>query len=182
MVHHRKPDCLVNKLDYLEHQVKVSAKVQYVNMCLSTQYLLNQQKMCCLTWYCNVLSWARVSCKKISLLSSRSRSQQGLIWSKCDSFYCIFLTADPFATKLGLIVHYHKPECIMKKLDCCVQGHGHSKKILNVRECLSRWYFLNHWTLHYQTWCGDAVSWARLSSKKIGLPSSKSRRAQWNVI
>ena len=31
------------------------------------------------------------------------------------------------ATKLGLIVHYHKPECLMEKLDCCVQGQGHSK-------------------------------------------------------
>ena len=26
-----------------------------------------------------------------------------------------FETADPFATKLGLIVHYHKPECHVKK-------------------------------------------------------------------
>ena len=36
-------------------------------------------------------------------------------------------TADPFATKLGLLVHYHKPECFTEKLDCCVQGQGHSK-------------------------------------------------------
>ena len=47
--------------------------------------------------------------------------------SKYDSVYCIFCTADPFATKLGLIVHYHKPECFMEKLDCCVQGQGHSR-------------------------------------------------------
>ena len=32
------------------------------------------------------------------------------------SFYCIFLIADPFATKLGLMVHYHKPEFLMKKI------------------------------------------------------------------
>ena len=177
MVHHRKPDCLVKKLDYLEHQVKVSAKVQYVNMCLSTQYLLNQQKMCCLTWYCNVLSWARVSCKKIGLLSSRSRSQQGLIWSKCDSFYCIFLTADPFATKLGLLVHYNKPECLVKKLDCCVQGQDHSKAS-EFSECLSRWYILN---FYYQTWYGDASSRATLSSQKIGFLSSRSR-SRWRLI
>ena len=36
--------------------------------------------------YCDASSWARVSCKKIGLLFSRSRSQQGLIWSKYDSF------------------------------------------------------------------------------------------------
>ena len=38
-----------------------------------------------------------------------------------------FWTADPFATKLGFIVHYHKPECPMKKLDYYLQGQGHSK-------------------------------------------------------
>ena len=39
----------------------------------------------------------------------------------------IFWTGDSFATKLGLIVHYHKPDSFMEKLDCCVQGKGHSK-------------------------------------------------------
>ena len=65
--------------------------------------------------------------KRYGLLFSRSRSQKGLMWSKYDSLYYIFWTADPFATKLCLIVHYLKPECSMKKLDCCVQGRGHSK-------------------------------------------------------
>ena len=50
--------------------------------------------------------------------------------------YCIFWTADPFATKLGLIVHYHKPECFMEKMDCCVQGQGHSK----ISKC--QWMFV----------------------------------------
>ena len=39
----------------------------------------------------------------------------------------IFCTADPFVIKLGLMVHYYKPECLMKELDCCVQGQGHGK-------------------------------------------------------
>ena len=42
-------------------------------------------------------------------------------------FWYIIWTADPFATKLGLIVHYRKPECFMEKLDCCVQSQGQSK-------------------------------------------------------
>ena len=75
-------------------------------------------------------------------------------------------TANPFATKLGLIVHYHKPECFMEKLDCCAQGQGHNNKNLKINECLCRWYFLNHWTFYYQTWYGDASLWARLSLKK----------------
>ena len=54
-------------------------------------------------------------------------SEQSLIWSKYDSFYYIFWTADRFATKVCMIVHYYKPECLMEKVDCCVQGQGHSK-------------------------------------------------------
>ena len=50
---------------------------------------------------------------------------------KYDNVYYIFWTADPFASKLGLIVHSHKPECFMEKLDHCVQGQGHSK----ISEC-----------------------------------------------
>ena len=61
---------------------------------------------------------------------------QELIWSKYYDVYCIFWTADLFATKLGLIVHYHKPECFMEKLDCHVQGQGHSK----ISKC--QWMFV----------------------------------------
>ena len=39
-------------------------------------------------------------------------------------------------------------------------------KVHNVGGCLSRWYILNCRTFCYQTWYGDAVSWARVSCKK----------------
>ena len=68
-----------------------------------------------------------MSCKMIDLLFSRSRSQQELILSHFDSFFHIFRTDDPFANKIGLIVHHHKLECLMEKLDCCDQGQDHSK-------------------------------------------------------
>ena len=32
-----------------------------------------------------------------------------------------------FASKLGLIVQHHKPECPVEKWDYCVQGQVHSK-------------------------------------------------------
>ena len=50
------------------------------------------------------------------LLSSRSRSQWGLIWSKYDSFDFIFWTVDSLATEHGLVIHHHKPECPVKKV------------------------------------------------------------------
>ena len=74
---------------------------------MSRWYLLNHQAFCFQTWYWII--------------------KQELIWSKYDDVYCICWTADLFATKLGLIIHYHKPECFLEKLDCCVQGQGHSK-------------------------------------------------------
>ena len=59
-------------------------------------------------------------------------------------FFFILQDADPFATKLSLMVHYHKQECLMKRVLCCVQGHGHSNGYINFTECLSGRYLLNH--------------------------------------
>ena len=61
-----------------------------------------------------------MSFKKTGMLFSRSRSQQRLEWSKYDSFYCIFWSADPFAAKLGLMAHHYKLDCLVKRLDCAV--------------------------------------------------------------
>ena len=82
----------------------------------------------------------------VCLLSFRSRSQQGLIWSKYDSFYYIFWSVDSLATKLGLIIHHHKPERpVEKKKDYWVQGQGHSEG--SKFKCLSSWYVVN--TKHF---------------------------------
>ena len=32
-----------------------------------------------------------------------------------------------FASKHSMIVGHHKPKCLVKILECCVHGHGHSK-------------------------------------------------------
>ena len=116
--------------------------------------------------------------------------------------FLIFWAVDPFATKLGVIIHFHKLECLMNKFDCLVQGRGHSK----ISKC--QWMFVqtmsseplpnfNYQTwyisselmvsseplpnFNYQTWYGDASSWARSSLKKIGLLSSRSR-SQGRII
>ena len=81
--------------------------------------------ICYQTWYYDAWSWAGVSCKMIGLLFSRSRSQPGLILSIM--IVSTFRTTDPFAIKLGLKVNHYIPECLIKKLDHCVLGHGHSK-------------------------------------------------------
>ena len=139
---------------------------------MSKWYLLNHQTFCFQTWYCEASLWVRVSCKKIDLLFSKSSSLQELI-SKYDNFYCIFWTADHFATKLGLIVHYHKPECSMEKFYCCAQGQGHSK-ILEFNEWSSRRFFsesLNFLLPNVVWWC---IIMSQIVFQKDWLLSSRS--------
>ena len=57
-------------------KIKVTAVIQNVSECFSGWYLLNQELFCYQTWYCDASSWARVPCRKVGLLFSRSRSQQ----------------------------------------------------------------------------------------------------------
>ena len=67
----------------------------------------------------------------------------------------MFWTADSLATRLGLMVDHHKPECFVKKMDYCVQGQGHS----DGSKC--RWLFiqsassepLNSLLLNLVRWC-----------------------------
>ena len=39
----------------------------------------------------------------------------------------IFSTAEPFVTKVGMVMHHHGLECHAKRFVCYFQGHGHSK-------------------------------------------------------
>ena len=39
----------------------------------------------------------------------------------------MFWTADFLDNQLSLTVHVYKPECLVKKLLCCIQGQGHSE-------------------------------------------------------
>ena len=110
MVHHQKSECPVEKKWITTLRIKVTAQGQNVNVCPDDIFCITKPFVS-ETWDCDATLWVRVSCKKIYLLFSRSRSLQELIWTKYDHFYRIFWTAGPFATKRGLMVHYHKPEC-----------------------------------------------------------------------
>ena len=73
IAHYHKLDCLVKRLDR-SVVVKVTEKVKNSSDCSSGQYLLKCWTFCNQTWYGDASSWVRVSCKKIGLLSSSSRS------------------------------------------------------------------------------------------------------------
>ena len=61
-------------------KVKVTEKVQDSTECSSWGYVFSCWTFYNQTWYGDATSWAKVSCKKTSLLSSSSGSQWGLIW------------------------------------------------------------------------------------------------------
>ena len=127
-----KPDCPCGKNWITALKVNVTSKVKNVSEYLSSepQNILSPN----LVWWCCRMSQS-VTQKKNCLLSSRSRSQRGLILSKYYSDYYIFWTADSLATRHGLMIGHHRPERLVEKLDYCSQGHSEGSKCW----CLSRW-------------------------------------------
>ena len=52
------------------------------------------------------------------------------VWAeilRTSCFFHISWTSEPFATKLGIVVHHHEPEYCVTILDYCPQGQGHSE-------------------------------------------------------
>ena len=94
----------------------------------------------------------------------------------------IIWIADPFATKLGLMAHHHKVDCLLKQLDYSVVVKVKvTEEVQNFSKCSSGWYLLICWIFCKQTLYGDVTSWAKVSWKKIGLLSSSSG-SQWGLV
>ena len=110
------------------------------------------------------------------LLSSRSRSQRGRIWSKYDSFYYIFWTVDSLATKLGLMIHHHKPECLVKNIGLL---HSRSRSQWMVKMSIFVQMISaklpNILLPNLVLWC---INMSQSACKKIGLLFSRSRSQQ----
>ena len=76
-----------------------------------------------------------------------------------DCLYHSSWTVDLFTTKFKWMVHPHKVDCLVKRLDCSVVVKVKvTEKVQNFSECLSGQYLLFLWTLYNQTWYGDATS------------------------
>ena len=114
IVQHHKPECPVEKNWITAVKVKATAKAQYVRECLIGSSDLQNILLPHLVWWCSIMSQSVVQ-KKNCFLYSRSRSQQGLMWSKYDSFYHIFWTVDSLATKLGLTLYHDNQSVLWKK-------------------------------------------------------------------
>ena len=109
VAHHHKVDCLVKRLDCsVAVKVKVTEKVKKSSECSSGRYLLSCWTFCYQIWYGDATLWAKVSCKKIGLLSSSSRVTVRAHLIRYDCFYHMCWTADLFATRFNWMVHHHK--------------------------------------------------------------------------
>ena len=128
-----------------------------------------------LVWWCIIMSqivfqkdWFAVFKVKVTVKNNMFKICLFNIW-----------TADPFASKLGLMAHHHRVDCLVKRLDCSAVVKV-TEKAQNFSDCSSEWYLLWCWTFCNQTWYGDAASWAKIC-KKIGLLSSSSG-SLWGLI
>ena len=84
-----------------------------------------------LVWWCIIMSQNILREDCFVIISSRvknvSECSFNEIWSSSFFLYfIIFRAVDRFRSKRSLMVHHQKPEFLVKGLDCCLQGQGHS--------------------------------------------------------
>ena len=123
--------------------------------------------------------WARLSFKKIGLLSSRTvKDNIVMIW------LFNMLSELLILLQLNFVWWYIIIRWIVFWKDWIALLWSKSrsqKKIQNFSECSSGQYLLSCWTFCNQTWYCDATLWANVSCKKIGLLSSSSG-SQWGLM
>ena len=158
-------------------KVKVTTKVWNVSECLSGWYFLNHRTFCYQIFGLVMQHHEPESCRHfLLLLPSRSRSQQGLIWSDYDSFYYIIWTVDFLVTKLGLMIHHQKLECPMKKTGLLHSGsrwQWRVRLLMFVQMISSK----SSNILFQTSYCDSSLS-VRMSCKKIVLLFSRTRSLQ----
>ena len=114
-------------------KAKVTAKVQNVSDWLSGWYLLNDLTFCRQTSYGNALLWARMPREKCFAVFKVKTT----VWAHTIKILLFLLCLQHFATKLSLMEHHHKPECLVKRLDCCAESPGHGD------DSTRHWMFVN---------------------------------------
>ena len=118
--------CVMRKNWFTIFNGKVTTRAYIIKIWLFLQYLLNCWPDYNQTWFGSTASQAGMSCGKIVLLHSRSRSQQRLKMLLNVCWDNIFLTTKHFVAKPGMVMQYHKPDCHAEKFVHCVQGQGHT--------------------------------------------------------
>ena len=127
---HHKPECPVEKWDYCVQGQGYSEGSKclwmFVRMIFSeSQNILWPNYV----WWCSIMSQSvmqKFCCCCCCLQVKVTERAHMIIY---DSFYYIFWTVDSLATKPGLIIHYHKPECPVKKTGLLHLGSGSQQRV-----------------------------------------------------
>ena len=93
-----------------------------------------------LVWWHIIINWIVLWMDWITLLWSWPRSQEKLRIPVNIRVDDISSTAEPFVTKLGMVMHHHGPECHAKRFLCCFQVQAHKEGSYN-----QIWLFLPIW-------------------------------------
>ena len=125
------------KVTVMDHIIKVWLSNTFSELLIFLQ--LN------LVWWHIIVGWIVLWKDCIALLWSWSRTQEGFKIPMKVFLDNISSTAEPFVTKLGMVIHHHRPECLVRRLVCCLQGQGHSEGSYN-RIGLFLPYLLNCWS------------------------------------
>ena len=146
---------------------------------------------CTQTWYGDATSWAKVSCKKIGLLSSSSGSQWGLVWSDMtvstiSAELLIFLK--PNLIGLYIIISWS----VLCKNQIVVFEVKITVTVQNCIESLCVLYSLYHWSIGNQSRCAGLLlittkprttKWACADSSTLTYTITRPiRKVGWGVF
>ena len=125
-------------------KVKVTAKIQNVKEWLTVWYLLNHQTFCYqLGMLMHHYKPEYHTEKLVSYLQGQGH-RKGL-YDRNMTFYNIFWTTDPFATKRGYLEFCFEPVCLVtceRERRITVFKVTVTAKLQNLSECLSGWNLL----------------------------------------
>ena len=147
---------VMQKNQFTVFNVKVTVRAYITKLWLFLLYFLNCWSVYNQTWFDSTAIKARVSCGKNWTLHSRSRSDRRVNMSVNVCPDDIFCTTEHFATKLGMFMQYHEPECHAEKLVHCLQCQGHSKCLYNQNMTISL-VSSNVCLVCNQTWFGSTT-------------------------
>ena len=94
----------------------------------------------CGQYFLNHVTFVSETDSSMGIIMNRSVMQTGWVpifkvevtmWAqilkKQNCFFHISWTSEPVATKHGIVMHHHEPECFASFVYCCPHGEGHSE-------------------------------------------------------
>ena len=134
------------KIDLLSSRSRSQLRINKFKICLfnifSELMIILQLN---LVWWHIIISWIVLWKDWTALLWSRSRSQKRFKIPVNGHLDDIFSTAQPFVTKLGMVMQHHGPERQARGLVCCLQAQSLSESSFN-KMWLFLPYLLNCWS------------------------------------